>query len=713
MSSSNSTAIWGGEICCCYRRRTASIVFTICFLSIIAIQVWIVGVYHNIIRYDTTQQSYDYNVITSIHSSGHSRSSLSTSLLINPLKVPPQRQQRHHGEKDPIITSSNTKLIMNDATAFFNSIPINKRVGYPPVSTAQCIHHTDPQHVDRDGIQYSAVRQNHESWMFTSCHYTNLCWDIQQQDYVRFVTMDSNTNDESDDQNDMNHQDTNPYLAIGGVNPRWMTTIKSIMTSSSHDNHHIKKEFSVDSDNVKNIGDSEKMKFRPRTIQIKKDRIEIEDVKDTFYDNNDFQNLDHQVHYHQLPDQHVLVPFHSMAGHNVGHLLWDDFYPIYTLLKLFGRERNSEETMKETQQQHQQLLLIRTKLSNNQTLYANCDIRRNKRIGCKENFQKFLPLLGVPSESFSSTNTINITSSISGSSSNRRMANNSNNIRYVCARNAYAGIGLLTDHGIQDHGWEIELSSTPSSTQQQHQISQLQKSRHQPQYNIPHNIGRGRQFYDFSNRLIRQTQPRTNIKETISNHGSLLRPIQITFSVRSSRDWSRRMNFTEHISALQQIQHQLQQHLSARLDQHVPLPHPLVEINAYEFRTMSIEEQIIIAQNTDIFITACGGGAITATFLRRYAVVILFYDSLGGYNHDKFALNGQPAFLDWDLFNNSPHIRVHWLPTSNYAVTTTTTTKATIGDTNQSLFANEEIDLFVQLIQHEITIIQKLRSIKS
>jgi hypothetical protein len=28
--------------------------------------------------------------------------------------------------------------------------------------------------------------------------------------------------------------------------------------------------------------------------------------------------------------------FHSFAAHNVGHLLWDDFYPIFSLLRLFG-----------------------------------------------------------------------------------------------------------------------------------------------------------------------------------------------------------------------------------------------------------------------------------------------------------------------------------------------------------------------------------------
>jgi len=43
-----------------------------------------------------------------------------------------------------------------------------------------------------------------------------------------------------------------------------------------------------------------------------------------------------QGYYYELPEDVVLVPFHSMAARNVGHLMWDDHHPLFTLLSLFG-----------------------------------------------------------------------------------------------------------------------------------------------------------------------------------------------------------------------------------------------------------------------------------------------------------------------------------------------------------------------------------------
>ena len=54
---------------------------------------------------------------------------------------------------------------------------------------------------------------------------------------------------------------------------------------------------------------------------------------------------------------------------------------------------------------------------------------------------------------------------------------------------------------------------------------------------------------------------------------------------------------------------------------------------------------------------------MTATFLPKGATLILYYDDDGGFDfaHD-LNFTGDPAILDWDLFNNMAHLRVHWLP---------------------------------------------------
>ena len=67
-----------------------------------------------------------------------------------------------------------------------------------------------------------------------------------------------------------------------------------------------------------------------------------------------------------------------------------------------------------------------------------------------------------------------------------------------------------------------------------------------------------------------------------------------------------------------------------------------------------------IASQTSIFITGCGGGAVTATFLPKGASVILYYVEDGGVRNNKNT--GTPARLDWDLFNNFGYLKVHWLP---------------------------------------------------
>jgi hypothetical protein len=107
---------------------------------------------------------------------------------------------------------------------------------------------------------------------------------------------------------------------------------------------------------------------------------------------------------------------------------------------------------------------------------------------------------------------------------------------------------------------------------------------------------------------------------------------------------------------------------------------------------LSLSEQIDIAAQTNIFVSVCGGGSMTTTFLPRNAVVILFYDPYGGhdYYNNNVHPNGLPARLDWDLLNNAAHLRVHWFPISN-------------------MDSPDHIELFLRLIQHELTMIRNMR----
>jgi hypothetical protein len=85
-----------------------------------------------------------------------------------------------------------------------------------------------------------------------------------------------------------------------------------------------------------------------------------------------------------------------------------------------------------------------------------------------------------------------------------------------------------------------------------------------------------------------------------------------------------------------------------------------VEAKTVVLKRMSLREQIQMAAETDLFITGCGGGAVTATFLPKGATAIIYFNEQGGQKQNK--PTGLPARLDWDLFNHLSYIRVLWFP---------------------------------------------------
>jgi hypothetical protein len=79
-------------------------------------------------------------------------------------------------------------------------------------------------------------------------------------------------------------------------------------------------------------------------------------------------------------------------------------------------------------------------------------MRRKKAQKCASNFEKFLPLLGIDPKTFSTAKTVQFTPSPSSETA----------ATLVCAKHAVAGLGMLTDHGLKDHGW---LPSSEHSVQ--------------------------------------------------------------------------------------------------------------------------------------------------------------------------------------------------------------------------------------------------------
>ena len=111
-----------------------------------------------------------------------------------------------------------------------------------------------------------------------------------------------------------------------------------------------------------------------------------------------------------------------------------------------------------------------------------------------------------------------------------------------------------------------------------------------------------------------------------------------------------------------------------------------VVVEGYTFHKHSLQEQMEVASSAAIFITGCGGGAVTAMFLPRGAAVLLYFVSDGGVskNHRTFT----PARLDWDLFNHLAYLHVHRIP--RYTMTLV-----------------EESAMLIELVTYELTRIEQ------
>jgi hypothetical protein len=323
------------------------------------------------------------------------------------------------------------------------------------------------------------------------------------------------------------------------------------------------------------------------------------------------------------------------------------------------------------------LALMRHVLAGNGTnLFASCDIRRRRRLQCRANLERLATGFGgIDPATVATTKTATLHQKHNQHQQQQQpqpqpqlpTTVESPQSSLVCWKKTVVGIGLLTDHGLYDHGWEQPSNALPNGR-------------------VPHNLGRGRHFYDFAQFYRRHTMAATTTAPNKADSRDATsrdtdpqgtrEPPQVTFAIRSSRDWARKLDFAAQIKALQS--------LSAHYD---------FTVRAYAMQDLSLAEQISVAQATSIYVTACGGGSMTATFLPRHATLILWYDAIGGLDFvPHLAANHLSARLDADLLNNAAALRVHWLPVS-YIHNETATKR----------------QLFVKLIQHELAILRRIR----
>lgn len=429
---------------------------------------------------------------------------------------------------------------------YFNGFPVHLRRD----------HSTDTEETPHSSVHCVGDNYQEDAWMERSCHFAMLCFDLRQQDFVLFqshrdevLTRFLNTRPGMKVSSALNESTTSTAagVALGGINQKWQLSTSDTPSSKT-------------------------FKWFPRVIQAKPG----------------------EVSYYALPSNTVLVPYHSLSAKNPGHLVWDDFLPIYTLLTMF-------------QLQNRVLLPLRVTLP--EKLWSSCEMSDENEHSCQKMTKKFAALLVGKDYPYNLTtaNTVHFQSTSSSSTSPQS--------NYVCAPRGAAGLGSLTDHGTKKlHGWMRE------------------------DYKITHNHGRGALLYEFRNFMLQ------NIGLPIAAVFKKPNPpFKIVFSVGSSDIPARNLDFEKQIGTL-----------------HSSLPEELVQVEAYVMKELSVQQQVKLASETAVFITMCGGGAVTGMFLPKGASVILYYLEHGGV--ERGVRTGLPAHLDWDLFNHLSHVRTHWMP---------------------------------------------------
>ena len=478
------------------------------------------------------------------------------------------------------------------------------------------------------------------SWMHRSCHFQFLCLDLNINEYV--IYQDPNTIKLKDDSKHHDEIISNllqerPTIDITQSN---IATISNNLTTKVHTDMY-DYGVSLGSINQKwNENGAMKLKWFP-------------EIRSTIPTN-----------FYTLPNAVIMIPFHSMAAGNPGHLVWDDFLPIYTLLNIFQMvpttttstnsneydNNNNDDEYNDyddnndyddpviNQTTNPNLLLLRYVLPESPGLWASCDFLERKTVECQFMHNKFGPLL-LTNPNTTILRHRNATTKFTklGGDDEKKKPSSSSNL--ICAKHGVAGIGSLTDHGTRKiHGWDPR------------------------DYTITHNIGRGEVFYNFRNYMLSNL----GIIDTTDTKSRRKVPYKIIVSKSSSV--TRSIDFSNEIKMLQRS-----------------LDPRIVSVEEYRFRDYTLKEQAQLMVDANILITGCGGGSVTGMFLPRGSTVILYYNSRGGLVGGR--PSGTPARLDWDLFNNLSYVKVHWIPMN---------TKNNASDLKSLL----------TLIQHEILTLQ-------
>ena len=687
------------------------------------------------------------------------------------LKHQPTKQQQQQQQQQPGSNNNNKINAMEELYSQF-----------------QCVGETW-----QDAERHKRSNTYHEqSWMFRSCRFQVMCYDTSTQDYVIYLDPEKHQDSHKDhhyhhpgEKTNDNASATNPHPSphiqriLDKQKKQFQREQKQIAnekhdrttttdfkhptfiddTSTVYRNHTIV----VNSKGEVSIGDTERGKHYGVSIGSVNGKWGLVDIQQLKWfpevrwgpvpgtsdnmknknENNSNKNTnsnDKNYEVYTLPPSVAMIPFHSLSASNPGHLVWDDFLPIYTLLDMFGflkkkdasgKTSYSETNHKEDTSDWVDLLPIRYELPGiSRGLWAGCDWTEEKKADCTHMLAKFGILLGTRRsyQKFHGKSDIQNTIMVENPNGikNPRSAaklpripittnravelalKSSNSIeellrnpKLICAKNGMAGFGAISDHlpGM-GHGWQKwdYLNSYNSGRGGQlwefrnymvHNIfeslpKKKKESRHTMRRRLSYNVDTIKGQETRPSILLGKEQISTYPPSSITDAGPD-EPLVVHYSAYSSQ----RRGGSMRPEAIR-IKRAIEDSGGAFpfLYGRAPFPGEIganveIVVEVHVFSKYTVEEQIQMASRAAVFATYCGGGAITGSFLPKGGALHLYYSEDGGIesNHG----TGLPAYLDWDFFNHCGYLHVKWLPYGASTSNTEVDNPDGSGYTNQAM----------------------------
>jgi hypothetical protein len=382
--------------------------------------------------------------------------------------------------------------------------------------------------------------------------------------------------------------------------------------------------------------------------------------------------------YYTLDSDVVFAPFHSLEGWNPGHLVWDDFYPIFTLLDMFQlyleEETNNGNNIDDDNdvdghddyRNNLKEALLMSYLPPNFMTQIGCNENENRRNECTKMMNKFRPIMMYHHRR---TETITTSSDNNVKTNKKRQDHLQTTFLtnqfdakltpidgkplesdLVCAKDGIAGLGPLSDHGTKPiiYAWNVNS------------------------YRTKNHIGKGGLLWRFRNYCLNNLGlvDRNNDNNNNNNQGDGVEnkpppKLKIVLSMPSSTTM-----LAGHTVDLSKHEQYLRQKYKDQNN--------IIEVESHKLEDLELIDQIQLAMETTVFVSLCGGSSVTGMFMPKGTSLVVYYSEIGGRKQ-----SNPLARRSWDILNNLSYLRMHWLPTATM-------------DTEQDMAA------FLDLIDHEI-----------